>query len=253
MENKALKSKYTKAALKFLKQISADHRIICALVTGSYYTGALTESSDLDIFLITDNSSKLRERGVLFFEGIKVSYFLNPYWKIVELLSYEKGKLKRPTAEIICFSKCLAGSVRELRRAAKKTLNSLTPKINEKEITHLGWKLYDKIEVFNRKNYAEINKEYLKFDLLDLSIDIFFLIKRSYRPHAKYTIERIWILDKVFYKKLRNFLKNKSDICLVIMVSYLSKLLKFKATDSYKRTKATNRILERPQFEDKIH
>ena len=253
MENKVLKLKYTEIALRFLKLMNAKYRIICALATGSYYTGGLTESSDLDMFLITDNSSKQRERGVLFFEGIKVSYFLNPHWKIIELLSSEKGKLKRPTAESVCFSKCFAGSNGELRKIAKKTLNSSTTKINKQEISHLGWKLYDKIEVFNRKNYAEINKEYLRFDLLNLSIDVFFLIKRSYRPHAKYTMDRIQVLDKIFYKKLKNFLKNKSDISLTAMVNYLSQLLKFEVAGYYKRTKTTSRIFERSQFEDKIH
>ena len=113
--------------------------------------------------------------------------------------------------------------------------------------------MHDKIEVFNRKNYVEINKEYLRFDLLNLSIDVFFLIKRSYRPHAKYTMDRMRVLDKLFYKKLKNFLKNKSDISLIAMVNYLSQLLKFEAVNYYKKTKTINRILERSQFEDEIH
>jgi ferredoxin-fold anticodon binding domain-containing protein len=182
------------------------------------------------------------EKGVYVIDGVKVSYFLNPYWKIIKLLNSEKGKLKRPTTEFVYFSDCFTGK-REagvLKKIGKNIINSLTAKIDSKEISYFGWKLYDKIEILKRKNYDSLKKEYLKFDLFDLSINIFFLIKRSYKPHAKYVLERIKILDILFYKKVKKFLVNKSDPNLIDLTAYLLKLLNFNSKNYFKKTKATN-------------
>ena len=102
----------------------------------------------------------------------------------------------------------------------------------------MGWKLYDKIEVLKRKNYNLLNKEYLKFDLFDLSINIFFLIKRLYKPYVKYTLEKIRILDKIFYKKIKKFLKNKSYSNLIDLTTYIIKLLNFNSKNYFKKNKS---------------
>ena len=152
---KLLEKKYKSVSLKFLERMNKKYKIVCMLVTGSYYTKKLTKKSDLDLFLVTDRASNLREKGVNIIHGIKISYFLNPYWKIIKLLDSEKNKFKRPTAEFVYFSNCLTGEkeAKILKEMAKETINSLTPKIDAEEILYLGWKLYDKVEVFKRKNY----------------------------------------------------------------------------------------------------
>ncbi|MEK9206943.1 MAG: nucleotidyltransferase domain-containing protein [Patescibacteria group bacterium] len=241
MENyKILQEKYDKVALKFLQIMKKKYKIVCMLLTGSYYTKKLNKKSDLDVFLITKNSSNLRIKGVSFVNGIKVSYFLNPYKKIVRLLNSERGKLKRPTAEYVYFSDCLIGKGEAgfLKKIAKRTIKSLIIKIDIKERLYLGWKLYDKLEIFKRKDYNSLNKEYLKFDLFDLSIGTFFFIKRSYKPHAKYVLNRIKILDKIFYKKVKTFLKERSNSKLANLAAYVLKLLGFNKKDYFKKTKA---------------
>lgn len=237
-----IRKKYFNVALKFLNKMKSKHKIICMLITGSYYQKNLTKFSDLDIFLITNNSSHLREKGTQIIDGIKVSYFLNPYWKIKESLLFEKGRIKRPTSEFIYFSECIYGikEIERLKKLAKISLNSKIQKIDKKEITYLGWKLYDKSEVLKRKNYNSLNKEYLKHDLFNFCIEIFFLLKRSYKPHTKYTLEKIEVLDKQFYNILKRFLKNDSNFNLLLLSSYLLNLLNFKSKDYFKRTKATN-------------
>lgn len=242
MENyKLLKEKYDKVALKFFQIMKKRYKVVCMLLTGSYYTKKLTKRSDLDIFLITDNKSNLRVKGVNFIDGIKVSYFLNPYWKIVKLLKSEKNKLKRPTAEFVYFSDCFIGKkeVKLLKKIAKNTINSLATRVNSKESLYLGWKLYDKAEVLKRKNYNLFNKEYLKFDLFNFSVDTFFLIKRSYKPNAKYVLERMKMLDSLFYNKVKKFLKDNSDSNLIGLTTHIVKLLNFKQKEYFKKTKAS--------------
>jgi|TARA_Y100000034_G_C6895667_1_gene412863 predicted nucleotidyltransferase len=239
--NKLLEEKYNKIALEFLEKMRKKFDIVCVLLTGSYFTKKLTKKSDLDVFLIT-NTSNLREKGVNIIKGVKVSYFLNPYWKIIKLLNSEKNKLKRPTAEFIYFSDCLIGEekARPLKKIAKKTINSSIPKIDVKEKSYLGWKIYDKLEVFKRENYNSFNKEYLKFNLFELLINTFFLIKKSYRPHSKYTLEKINTIDKIFHKKIEKFLKNESNSNLIYLSNYLLKLLNFSSEDYFKREKTFN-------------
>jgi len=235
-----LEKRYTCVALKFFKRMKKKHNVICLLVTGSYFKKRLTKKSDLDIFLIADKSCSLREKGVMIIDGIKVSYFLNPYWKILELLNSEKAKLKRPTAEFVYFSDCLIGKEEghNLKKIAKETIDSSTPKIASKEVLYLGWKLYDKLGVFKRKNYERFNKEYLKFDLFDFSINTFFLIKRLYKPNAKYVLKRIKIIDNLFYNKVKKFLEDKSDSNLINLTRYLLRLLNFKSENYFRRIKA---------------
>ena len=240
-KHELLKEKYRKIAMKFLLQKKKEHKILCMLLTGSYYSGKISKTSDLDVFLITDNLSNLREKGVKFIEDIKVSYFINPYWKIIELLNSEKGELKRPTAEFIYFSDCVFGNEEEkkLKKLAKATIDSLIPKIDGGEISYLGWKLLDKMDVLKRKNYDKLNKEYLKHNLFELSVNTFFLMKRSYKPHAKYVLNYIKTLDEMYYYKLRKYLEDKSDSNLFFIVNYLLKLLNFNSEDYFKRTKVT--------------
>lgn len=91
------------------------------------------------------------------------------------------------------------------------------------------------MEVFKRENYNSFNKEYLKFNLFELLINTFFLIKKSYRPHSKYTLEKINTIDKIFHKKIEKFLKNESNSNLIYLSNYLLKLLNFSSEDYFKR------------------
>lgn len=238
--NKYLKSKYTFTAKKFVDEKSKEYKIICALITGSYYSGRLRKNSDIDLFLITKNMPT-REKGVKIIDNIKVSYYINPLWKIKHLLSDETKKLKRPTAEFVYFSKCIYGEevANQLQKISKNTIQSKLPKPSKEDTSYFGWKLDDKLLALKRKNNSSLNKEYLKHDLFDCCIDAFFIFKRSYKPHSKYVLKRIKDIDFSFFKLLEKYLKEKSEKNLEKIVYHLLKILHFKAEDYFKITKAS--------------
>lgn len=239
MENykKNIKNKYTFIANKFIEEKKKKIPIICVLITGSYYSGRLTKKSDLDIFLITDNTLKIREKGIKTIDNVKVSYFMNPYFKIQELLKEECKKLKRPTAEFVYFSECISGKdiAVILQKLANKAINFKLPKLSKKDTLYFGWKLNDKSEILKRKNYSKTNKEYLKYDLFDNALEIFFLIKRSYKPNAKYVLKKISSLDSYFFKLVSRYLDYRSDKNLNLLVQYLLKILKFECKNYSKK------------------
>lgn len=235
-----LKEEYRCIAQQFIEKAKKKDKIICAIITGSYYSNRLKADSDIDIFLITCKDSNKREKGIVRINGVKVSYFINPYWKIKELLNNEKNKMKRPTAETVYFSECIFGekNAEKLKKMAKATITSLVPKTSRLELAYLGWKLYDKKSVLKKKNQDQLNKKYLKYELFDFIISTFLTIKRSYKPHAKYVLCKIKSLDRKFYNKTKKFLISDCDYDLLDMANYVSELLKFHEEEYFKRTKA---------------
>src|SRR3989344_4651531 len=232
--NNSLKNKYTLVAKKFIDKKSGEYKIVCALITGSYYSGKLRKSSDIDLFLITNNML-IREKGVKIIDNIKVSYYINPLWKIKQLLFDETAKLKRPTAEFVYFSKCIYGGViaAKLQRISKDTIQSKLPVSSKKDKSYFGWKLDDKLLVLERKNYSFLEKEYLKHDLFNYCIDTFFIVKRSYKPHSKYVLKRIKDIDPFLFRLAERYLNERSEINLRKIVNYLFRILHFKARDYF--------------------
>lgn len=237
--NNCLKNHYNLIAKKFVDEKSREYKIICVFITGSYYSGRLHKNSDIDLFLITNNIST-REKGVKIIESIKVSYYINPLWKIKQLLSDETGKLKRPTAEFVYFSTCIYGKriANNLQKISKSTIQSKLPKFTKEDTSYFGWKLEDKLLAFKRKNYSDSEKEYLNHDLFDYCIDTFFIFKRSYRPHSKYVLKRIKGIDSSFFKLIEKYLKERSEKNIEKIANCLLKMLQFKAEDYFKITKA---------------
>jgi bis(5'-nucleosidyl)-tetraphosphatase len=232
-----IEKEYNKILKKFEEKIKKIERVLCYFVTGSYFNKKLKKGSDLDIFVVSAPSTK-RSKGIMIIDNVKVSYFMNPINKVYNLLISEKGKLKRPTTEMIFFSDNFLNEKLsiELKNLAEKTYCSKMPKIEKSEQKYYGWKLYDKMTSFLRSPLNEEKSIYLEIDLFNFLIDLFFMHKREYVPNAKYLIDKTIELDKNFGEKILNYLgdRNNSRRHLEILCRYILKALKFKKKDYYR-------------------
>lgn len=228
-----LKQKYLKISQEFLEKIKKENKVVCALITGSYFNNKLSENSDIDIFIITQNH-KSGKKGVKTIRNVKVSFFINPLRFVKRLLKEEKNAFKRTTAEIIVFSDCIYGNElsKKLKEEANKVLKSKLPKLSRKEIYYYGWKLYDKFVAFDR-DIEKTQKEYLRNDLFWYCMEIYFKAKRTYKPHTKYIIPRIKELDFRLYKSIEEHL-NGRERAIFKIVNHLKKELGFSQKDYYK-------------------
>lgn len=228
-QEEILAKKFDKAILKFKEKIMKSRKITCLFVTGSYFRKKLKTDSDLDIFLVTPLSTK-REKGIYLIDDIKVSYFINPINKVYSLLLEEKNQQKRPTSEMIYFSKSFLNNAKskELKLLAKSSLSNKLPKKSSDEISYYSWKLFDKFNSYKseRKN-NKIKYKFLEIDIFNFSIEIFLeVLKREYIPHTKYILEKIYSLDKKFYRLITSYLEN-TDKNLDKVIIYLLSKLKF--------------------------
>jgi predicted nucleotidyltransferase len=227
-----LKEKYLKIAKEFLDKIKKESEVVCALITGSYFNNKLSKNSDIDIFIIIKNQER-GKKGVKIIRKVKISFFVNPLKFVKRLLKEEKNAFKRTTAEILFFSDCIYGqeTLKKLKEEANKVLQSKLPKLSKREIYYYGWKLYDKLVAFDR-DIEKTQKEYLKNDLLWYCIDIYFKVKRTYKPHTKYVLTKIRELDFQLYKYIIESLNGKYKAIFKI-VKYLQKKLRFSQKDYY--------------------
>ncbi len=74
-------SKYNTIVEKLIKQVQARHDIIAACVYGSQIQNIATESSDLDVLLITGNGNSYR--GCSIIDGVEVEYFIKSFITIM--------------------------------------------------------------------------------------------------------------------------------------------------------------------------
>lgn len=228
-----INEKFERALMKITNNLIKNKNPICFFVTGSYYNQTLRRGSDLDVFVVTNPGTK-REKGVLIVEGIKVSYFINPINKVYNLLLEEKEQYKRPTCEMIFFSISFLDKKvsNDLKKLAFESLNSKLPKKKIEEFSYLSWKLYDKLNSYLVELSYNNSKAYLlENDLFNFSVDVFFTaIKRDYKPHTKYILNRIKSLDVGFFKLVCNYLSeyDKRSENIKKLVNYLLNKLKFK-------------------------
>jgi predicted nucleotidyltransferase len=102
------------AVKEFVATWENDPQIIAGVLTGSYVTGNQDASSDIDIYLVSADSRPYRERGNRIVHGFLMEYFINPAWKIHELMDPEQDSLNRVTCSLLVNGKVLFDRTRVL-------------------------------------------------------------------------------------------------------------------------------------------
>lgn len=111
---------------KFLDEYKNEDYFLGAILTGSYATGNNDENSDIDIYIVTSDDTKWRERGNKNIDGFLIEYFINPKRKILSYMEKELQDYHMSTTMIFVNAKILYdkdGSVQELIDIAKNNAN----------------------------------------------------------------------------------------------------------------------------------
>lgn len=117
--------KWEQAAQSFLSRFENEKYFAGAVLSGSYAVGNYDEFSDIDIFIVTDDSQDWRERGNLRIDGFLIEYFINPVRQIKRYLEEEFALRQLCTANILAAGKILCdknGEVLRLKNLAQTYL-----------------------------------------------------------------------------------------------------------------------------------
>ena len=197
---------------KFLEQYKNEDYFLGAILTGSYATGNNDVNSDIDIFIVTKDSTTWRERGNKLIDGYLIEYFINPVRQVLK--EFEEGFIDNGIATTLIFagSKILYdkdGTIEKLVNRAKNDLNKdLEP------IPLFKWKM-NCYTVWH--SFYELNSKYIKNEDIDFTYNIFlndiinsYFLNREIPLLPIHKIERI--LTDEEYRKKYNVRKLPDDL-----------------------------------------
>lgn len=218
-------NKWELAIEKFLDEYKNEDYFLGAILTGSYATGNNDENSDIDIYIVTSDDTKWRERGNKNIDGFLIEYFINPKRKILSYMEKELQDYHMSTTMIFVNAKILYdkdGSVQELINIAKNnaSLNNLAA-IDDFKFKMNCYSVWD--------GFDELESKYNKHEDIDFSYYIFLqrvlesyfynkqipsiplnkieVILKNEEYRIKYNVKRL--PDQEFITKIINCLKEK--------------------------------------------
>lgn len=153
---------------KFLDKYKNEDYFLGAILTGSYATGNYDDNSDIDVFIVTKDTTGWRERGNVLIDGYLIEYFINPIKKVLQ--EFDEGFKNNHIASTLIFvgSKILYdkdGTVEKLVKRAKEDFNKeLNP------ISEFKWKM-NCYNVWH--SFYELNSKYLKNEDIDFTYNIY--------------------------------------------------------------------------------
>ena len=131
--------KWELAVNKFLEKHINEDYFLGAMLCGSYATGNNTKNSDIDIFIVTKDETKWRERGNIQIDGYLIEYFINPVRQVLKEFDEGFKTNSIATTRIFAGAKILHDTdkiIEKLINQAKQDLNKKIDKISEFE-----WKM----------------------------------------------------------------------------------------------------------------
>lgn len=135
---------------KFLEQYIKEDYFLGAILTGSYATDNQDENSDIDIYILTADDTKWRERGNKNVNGFLIEYFINPKRQVLSYLESELENYHLSTTMMLVNGKILCdkdGSINELIHIAKNNFNLReVDKVKYKMNCYNVWDGFDELE-----------------------------------------------------------------------------------------------------------
>ena len=175
-------NKWKLAIEKFLEKYKNEDYFLGAILTGSYATGNNNENSDIDIYIVTTDDTKWRERGNKNIDGFLIEYFINPKKKILSYMEKELQDYHMSTTMIFVNAKILYdkdGTINELINIAKN--NSMLTNLADiddfkfKMNCYSVWDGFDELEA-KYNNHEDIDFSYYMF--LQRVLDSYFYNKQ---------------------------------------------------------------------------
>lgn len=177
-----LRQRFDKALAKYIEREKKDPKVIGILVSGSYYHSELDKNSDIDTYVITEDTG-FRERGNTWIDGVEIEYFKNPVKQIRYYFKQEKGKKAPCTAHMFANgkavykkSKKVDSLIDEANRIIKQPMKVMTE-------LDIEWAKYalddlqkDLEDIYERKEDFAFYQ--ISMDILEHCFTIFFQTKK---------------------------------------------------------------------------
>lgn len=138
--------KWKIALSKFLEEYEEDEDIIGAILCGSYATGNNNKYSDIDVYLISKDTTSYQERGNKLVNGFLIEYFINPVWKIKKYLEEDYESRSNCMANMLCYGKPifdLTGDLDNLITLATEYIDKEPLLLSEYEIQNNNYHIWD--------------------------------------------------------------------------------------------------------------
>ena len=197
---------------KFLEEYKNEDYFLGAILTGSYATGNNDINSDIDIFIVTKDSTTWRERGNKLIDGYLIEYFINPVRQVLK--EFEEGFIDNAIATTLIFagSKILYdkdGTIEKLVNRAKEDLNKDLEVIPEFE-----WKM-NCYTIWH--SFYELSSKYTKNEDIDFTYNIYLNdIIKSYFLNNEIPLLPVHKIERILkdeeYRKRYNVKKLPDDI-----------------------------------------
>ena len=131
----------------FLKDWVIKDEVEVVFICGSYVTGNPTSHSDIDIYMITNDSQKVRERGNKIISGVLIEYFVNPPSQVESYMQDEYNSNSQTTAHMIATGEVYYQKnsllVENLKNKAQEYLTKEFKKLPQTYIEVLKYGLWD--------------------------------------------------------------------------------------------------------------
>ena len=160
--------KWQIAVDKFLADYINEDFFIGAILTGSYATGNNDVNSDVDIFIVTKDSTDWRERGNRLLDGVMVEYFINPVRQVVLELDTGFDNNNIATTLIFAGSKILYDTDDIIKGLVERAKADLDKQI--KPVSEYAWKM-NCYNVWH--SFYELTSKYTKNVDIEFTYNIF--------------------------------------------------------------------------------
>lgn len=181
------------------------HKIIAAMVTGSYVTGEMSSRSDIDMFFIwTDEFKSMRGRE--YFEGFEFEYFISPEWKYYDRLRTDQTSMRIYSSSMILLDK--EKRLENIQNTALTKVKEYKSELNDDARKDYKFWLTticsDGEDLLDKKQYSN----FLFFSGANLQMMSNLLCKLNSKlpTYHKYGVKEILEIDEIYGGKLEKFL-----------------------------------------------
>lgn len=190
---------------RYIKHMIEKHKIIAAMVAGSYVTDEMGANSDIDIFFVWEKAFESM-RGREYFEGIEFEYFISPEWKYYDRLRTDKTSMRIYSSSLILLDH--NNIIKKIQKTAIKKINNYSCDLSVKAkkdykfwletIRFDGKDLFDKGDYYDFAYFTGVNLQKMS--------ELLCKINNVLPTYEKYGVNELEKIDEEYYKKLKKFI-----------------------------------------------
>jgi predicted nucleotidyltransferase len=190
-------------ARKFIEQCDFASDIDAVFLTGSHAVGNADEHSDIDLWIVLNDSVTWRERGTKRIDGFLVEYFANPMGQIKRNIDFSFNNVAMTEINMILSGIVMINkndAVEKLRNyCLQKDLTNF-PALEESQVKLGLLRLWDNFDELTRAYKSELRDFALQYNMFVTAIfDVYSKLIGSPVPTYKHMYR--WLTDEKYSTK----------------------------------------------------